>query len=186
MVKGLSPSSAQIEISFDSLATAGSYTQKRIDLQLNPLDREVFVVTAVKLDIDMTGNLPLNLFGAAGAGNNNIYGARVALTKNTRETVISNLGESTCFATANHFIGTAEESQANGDYAVAYSGQENSADTPSALDYISILATNDFFVGMQAYNDSINTRVYGKLYGFRASASSDIYAALVQSEVLSN
>lgn len=186
MPKGLTQTSQQIAISFESLATAGGYTSKRIDLQLNALDEEVFVVTAVKLDLDLGGNLPLNLFGAAiGVGTNKLYGAQVALTKQESETTLSNLGQSSCFATAREFIGTAEEAQANSEYAISYSGQENSTDTPSDLDYIDIIATPDFFIGMQAYADSTNTRVYGKLYGYRAKATSAIYASLVQSEVLS-
>ncbi len=180
----LTQTSQQIAISFESVATAGNYTEKRIDLQLNPLDEEVFVVTAVKMDLDLTGNLPVNLFG--GGNTNKIYGGQVALTKNSRPSALSNLGENTCFATAREFLGTAEDSQAGGDYAVAYSIQEDNSDTPSQLGYIDIIATNDFFVGLEAAADATNLKVYGKVYGYRARAKSSIYAALVQSEVLSS
>ena len=179
----LTPSSQQIEVSFSSTATAGGYTSKRIDLQLNPLDQEVFVVTAVKLDIDVVGSTPINLFGA---GINKLYGAKVALTRLEKATALSNLGENTCFATALSYIGTAEESQAGGDYAVSYAVQENSSDTPSDLEYLSVIATNDFFIGVQAAQDANNVQVHGKVYGYRATATAAIYAALVQSEVISN
>jgi len=188
MPTGLKPSSQQIEISFSSTATAAAYTSKRIDLQLNPLDQEVFVVTAVKLDVDPIGSTPLNLFGAGGAGTNKLYGADVALTRNERAAAISNLGETTCFATASSKLGTSEESQAGGDYAVSYAFQENSQDVPADLDYLTIISTNDFFVGLQAMPDgsvSGDATVRGKIYGFRATASASIFAALVQSEVLS-
>lgn len=183
MPVGLKPSSQQIEVSFSSSATAGGYTSKRIDLQLNPLDQEVFVITAVKVDIDTIGTLPLNLFGA---GINKLYGARVALTRTERAAAISNLGENTCFATALSLLGTAEESQAGGDYAVSYALQENNSDTPSDLDYLSIIATNDFFIGVLAAADATNVEIHGKVYGYRATASAAIYAALVQSEVISS
>ena len=189
MPVGLKPSSQQIEVSFSSLAAPASYTSKRIDLQLNPLDQEVFVVTAVKLDIDVIGTTPLNLFGAGGVGTNKLYGGEVALTRTERATAISNLGENTCFATASSKLGTSEESQANGDYAVSYALQENNSDTPSDLEYLAVIATNDFFVGTLAMQDGGvggNLNIHGKVYGYRATASAAIYAALVQSEVISS
>lgn len=183
MPKGLTQTSQQIAISFDSSAIAGAYTEKRIDLQLNALDEEVFVVTAVKLDFDMGNFTPVNLFGGTA---NNCYGGEVALTKQSRPTAISGLQESTCFATATSFMGTAEESQAGGDYAIAYQFQENSNDTPTQLEYVDIIATPDFFIGLQSLSTIGNTVIRGKLYGYRAKASSAIYASLVQSEVLSS
>jgi large exoprotein involved in heme utilization and adhesion len=56
---------------------------------------------------------------------------------------------------------------------------------PSTLEYIGIIATNDFFVNVEGTNNLTPKGVSGKLYGYRAVASADIYAALVQSEVLS-
>jgi len=185
----LTPSSQQIEVSFSSTAVAAGYTSKRIDLQLNPLDQEVFVVTAVKVDLDPIGSTPLNLFGAGAVGTNKLYGGSCALTRTESAAALANLGQNTCFATASSKLGTSEESQAGGDYAVSYAFQENNSDTPTDLDYLAIIATNDFFVGLQAMQDgsvSGNMDVHGKVYGYRAKASAAIYAALVQSEVLSN
>lgn len=187
MPQGLKPSSQQIEVSFSSTAAPAGYTSKRIDLQLNPLDQEVFVVTAVKLDLDPIGTTPINLFGVA-AGNK-LYGGDCALTRTESAASLSNLGKNTCFATGSSKIGTAEESQAGGDYAVAYAHQEDNTDTPSELDYLTVIATNDFYVGLQAMQDgsaSGNMTVNGKVYGYRATASAAIYAALVQSEVISS
>ena len=56
---------------------------------------------------------------------------------------------------------------------------------PATLEYIGIIATNDFFVQVQGTGNLAPKGVSGKLYGYRAVASADIYAALVQSEVLS-
>jgi hypothetical protein len=60
-------------------------------------------------------------------------------------------------------------------------------ETPVAanLDYIGIIATNDFFVQLTGVGNTVAKKGHGKLYGYRAKASADIYAALVQSEVLS-
>ena len=56
---------------------------------------------------------------------------------------------------------------------------------PSTLEYIGIIATNDFFVQVQGTGNGGAKGVSGKMYGYRARANADIYAALVQSEVLS-
>jgi hypothetical protein len=56
---------------------------------------------------------------------------------------------------------------------------------PATLEYIGIIATNDFFVGVQGTNNGGPKQASGKLYGYRAVADATIYAALVQSEVLS-
>jgi hypothetical protein len=56
---------------------------------------------------------------------------------------------------------------------------------PATLDYIGIIATNDFFVSIKGINNVTPGFVSGKLYGYRATATADIFAALVQSEVLS-
>ena len=60
-------------------------------------------------------------------------------------------------------------------------------ETPTGvgLDYIGIIATNDFFVQVAGTGNTSAKAVNGKLYGYRAIANADIYAALVQSEVLS-
>jgi hypothetical protein len=53
------------------------------------------------------------------------------------------------------------------------------------LEYIGIIATNDFFVQLQGTANGNAKAVTGKLYGYRARADAEIYSALVQSEVLS-
>lgn len=64
--------------------------------------------------------------------------------------------------------------------------QSLGAETPPAtLEYIGIIATNDFFVQVRGTGNLLTRGVDGKLYGYRATANADIYAALVQSEVLS-
>jgi hypothetical protein len=56
---------------------------------------------------------------------------------------------------------------------------------PATLDYIGIIATNDFFLQLNTNGNLLPKSCSGKLYGYRATASADIFAALVQSEVLS-
>ena len=64
--------------------------------------------------------------------------------------------------------------------------QQQSLETPpSTMDYIGIIATNDFYVQVEGKGNTNVKGVSGKLYGYRARADADIYAALVQSEALS-
>ena len=54
MPKGLKETSSQIVVSFElAESAANTFTTERVDLQLNALDNEVFVVTGVKLDLDI-------------------------------------------------------------------------------------------------------------------------------------
>jgi hypothetical protein len=56
------------------------------------------------------------------------------------------------------------------------------------MEYIGIIATNDFFINY-AVDDGFETGqaldVSVRLFGYRATADSSTYAALVQSELLS-
>ena len=168
-VKGLTQTSETIAIGFSfNESAANTFTQDRIDLQLNPLDNEVFVVTAVNLDPS---------FPEAIAGVDTRIKATLTTTSRTS---LANIGDSACLAQSLNQI------QAAGfvDGGVGFS--EAALETPPAtLEYIGIIATNDFFVSVEGSNNGVAKRVSGKLYGYRAVANADIYAALVQSEVLS-
>jgi hypothetical protein len=95
----------------------------------------------------------------------------------TSQTAVQNLGNANCLATARLDIRSA------GVTAIAFSRM---TETPAAtLDYLGIIATNDFFVQCIGTLNAGVKAVAGKVYGYRARATADIYAALVQSEVLS-
>ena len=167
MPPGLKQSSSTVAIGFSTTeSAANTFTQSSVDLNLSPLDREVFVVTAINLD-------PIAPDATAGANSQ----THTSLTT-TSQTGVVNLDNSNCLATANLDI----RSQA----AIGVSFTRNGMETPPAtLDYIGIIATNDFFVQIKGLGNTAAKAVFGKLYGYRAVASADIYAALVQSEVLS-
>jgi hypothetical protein len=54
-----------------------------------------------------------------------------------------------------------------------------------AVDYIGLISTNNFFVGLKGSNNLTAKSVNGRVWGYRARADASTYAALVQSEVLS-
>ena len=61
-----------------------------------------------------------------------------------------------------------------------------SGETPTAvLDYIGLIATNNFFFGIAGSANLSAKSASGRLWGYRARADASTYAALVQSEVLS-
>ena len=167
MPTGLKQTSSVVSIGF-AVPEAGkdTFTQGTIDLNLSPLDREVFVVLAVNLDNDFP-----DLTAAADSQ------VRSALTT-TSQTAMPNLGDANCLARTTNAI------KADTGMAVSFS-QQALETPPSTLEYIGIIATNDFFVQVEGTGNNAAKGVAGKLYGYRAVASADIYAALVQSEVLS-
>jgi len=166
MPTGLKVTSSTVAIGFvANEAAANTFVQASIDLNMSPLDREVFVVTAINLD-------PL----APDAIVNTNTSTNTSMTT-TSQTSVQNLSNANCLATAKLEI------RSNAVQAVAFSRM---TETPAAtLDYLGIIATNDFFIQCIGTQNTSAKSVAGKLYGYRARASADIYAALVSSEVLS-
>lgn len=168
MPKGLKQSSSLIVISAEVSETAAdTFTQTRVDLQLNPLDNEVFVVQAVNLDASPPDNQNgLNSFVSA------------SMSTNSRSAV-GTLADTNVLATASASI------RNEGITAVGF--QDYSMESPpTTLEYIGIISTNDFFLQIQGGNNLQAKDLRVKVYGYRATADASTYAALVQSEVLSS
>ena len=164
MPKGLKSTSSLITIGFSvSESAPNTFTQGRVDLQLNPLDNEVFVVQAINLDPSSPDVVVgLNTFTNA------------SLTT-TSLTTTGNLSQS----------GTLAVTQQRIQAGVVPFSQVSMETPPTGLEYIGIISTNDFFVQVEGFNNLLTKGVSGKVYGYRAKAESSVYAALVQSEVLS-
>lgn len=167
MPQGLKQSSSVVAIGFSVTETAANtFTEASVDLNLSPLDREVFVVLAVNLDPSTPDNVAATDTSVA-----------AALTT-TSQTALVNLSNSNCIATGANAI----KSDAVTSVGFSAGFQET---PPATLEYIGIIATNDFFISVKGANNTGVKQCTGKLYGYRATASADIFAALVQSEVLS-
>jgi hypothetical protein len=69
----------------------------------------------------------------------------------------------------------------------AVTNQYSSDSAPATdLEYLGIIATNDFFLQVEANGVNTSEKFLAcRMYGVRARADAAIYAALVQSEVLS-
>jgi hypothetical protein len=168
MPRGLKETSSTISIGFGvAESAANTFTQGEVDLNLDPLNLEVFVVQSMNLDATPPDGVP-------GTDTQTV----VSLTT-TRQTAIQTLNNANCLATARLDI----VSGAPGD---SVSFTRSSTETPSTeLEYLGIIATSDFFIQVQGANNTAAKNVTGKMYGYRARADAAIYAALVQSEVLS-
>jgi len=166
MVSGLKSTSSSIAIGFAVVeSAANTFTQGSVDLNLSPLDREVFVVTSINMD-PLPPDCVVNT-------NTRI---RTSLTT-TSQTSTQDLDDSNCLATSNIFI------RANAATNVIYASIAEQP--PATLDYLGIIATNDFFIQVTGDGNTSAKGITGKLHGYRARATADIYSALVQSEVLS-
>lgn len=167
MPKGLKQTSSNIVISSGiTESAANTFTSERVDLQLNALDNEVFVVLAIDLDI-----VAPDLLADA------VTDTDVSVSTVER-TTIGGLSESNCLAHGYMKIESRSQGVASNEY--------SSTDTPHAmLDYIAIIATNDFYINIQGNNNLTAKAANCRVWGYRARAESSVYAALVQSELLS-
>lgn len=169
MPKGLKETSSVVSIGFSAVeSAANTFTQTQVDLNLSPLDREVFVVLAINIDSDFPDNLT-----------NSACGVR-SFVSSTSQTNIPSLADANCLSRLSY------QAKNVADTCVSTFGSQSLETPPSTLEYIGIIATNDFFVGIKGDNNAGIKGMAGKMYGYRARADADIYAALVQSEVLSS
>ena len=167
MPRGLKATSSTVAIGFDVTETAANtFTQTTIDLNLDPLNLEVFVVQAIDLQADFPDNI-----AAVNTGLN-------AAMTTTSQTEMPTLSDTNCLAVS--------ESQIRASALTSVGFQSTSMDTPPAgLEYIGVIATNNFFLQVEGFANVGAKLLQGKLYGYRARADASIYSALVQSEVLS-
>lgn len=171
MPKGLKQSSSIIVVGARVVeSAANTFTEQRVDLQLNPLDNEVFVVLGANLDVGSPDAI----------ANTNTATTMTMTTTSQRD--LPTLNESAVLAKAEKAI------RAEPANPTLVGFQEQFAETPasSLLEYVGIIATNDFFLQIEGSNNSGTKTGSAKVYGYRATADASTYAALVQSEVLTS
>ena len=170
MVKGLTKPSGQIIIS-GSITESGAntFTQTEVDLQLNVLDREVFVVTAMDLDA----------FAPDAQAATNTQ--QVISLSTTSRTSIGTMANSNVLANNNKQIRAAGFV----DGGVGFEEQRPEL-SGTDLEYIGIIATNNFFVQTLGVNNLGAKGGHFRVWGYRAVADASTFAALTQSELLSS
>ena len=167
MVKGLKQTSSLIQISAGvTESAANTFTTEQIDLQLNPLDNEVFVVQAVDIDVEAPD--------------------LVAATTSRTILTVSSTRRTTTGGIDNDNVMAAKRIETQELGGAAVTNEYAAIDSPpTALEYIAILATNDFFLNIEGLANTAAKGGNVRVYGYRAKADASVYAALVQSEVLS-
>jgi len=167
--KGLKSTSSLIVIGA-RVAESGpnTFTQGQIDLQLNPLDNEVFVVQAIDLNCSPPD-------AQAGANSD----TTCAITT-TSQTSMPSFNSSNLLSKKELAIRAAGFADGGVSFDTG-----TSETPPSTLGYIGIISTNDFFIQVEGGGNGVTKTAAAKVYGYRARADASVYAALVQSEVLS-
>lgn len=170
MPKGLKQNSGMLVIGAEATESAvGTLTTRQISLQLNALDNEVFVVTAVDID---------NQIPTPKA--NGISSTVAWVTKQDPAGVRPQYEQSNVIANKS----ISQDDRLGGGNPTPF--ETSSMESPATdMEYLNIIATPDFFLSVigDATTAVMSTAV--KLYGYRAKADAATYAALVQSEVLS-
>ena len=169
MAKGLKKTTETIAISFSvDESAANTFTETTVSLPLDPLNNEVFVVQAINVD-------PFSPDALASTDTSILVNVSTV-----PQATISNLSDPQVLAIGSRAIRAA--GFADGGVGFSHSSME----TPTAeMDYIAIIATNDFNVSVLGVNNLVPKGASGRMWGYRAKAEPSIYAALVQSELLS-
>lgn len=166
---GFKKTSETIAVSFGLGEVApNTFIQEEIGLQLDILNNEVFVVLACDLNVtppDALATIDTDTF---------------ASVTSTQQTAISSISNSNCIAVSRDSIRAG--GFVDGGVAFSRSAEETYA---ANVDYIAIVATNNFFLQLKGTANLVPKNVAGRIWGYRARADSATYAALVQSEVLS-
>lgn len=148
-------------------SAANTFTEQQVDLQLNPLDQEVFVVLA----IDLNPAAPDCITGV----NTETRGSLSV----TSRTSVGNISNSNVLAEGSLAI------MSDPVAAVGFSRMPTEAPL-AQLDYIGIIATNDFFLQVEGANNSTARSMNARIWGYRAKADAATFSALTQSEILSS
>lgn len=171
MPTGLKSTSSPIQISARAVeAVAGTLAETEIQLSLNPLDNEVFVVTQVNLDVDAPDSVAATSTRC-----------QASLSTTTRATV-GTIADQNVLAAADRQIIC--NSGMTPDGGIPFD-REDPTFTALSEDYIGIIATDNAFLQVISTGGGNVKNARCRIYGYRAKASASVYAALVQSEVLS-
>ncbi len=170
MPTGLKQTSAPLVVSFTVGETlANTFAQAEVDMQLNVLDREVMVVTGVDIDL-----LPPDAL----AGTDTRVRGSVSTTSRA---TIGDIADNNVIASARDDIRAAGFLDSGVGFQTQYGESP-----PVGMEFMNIIATNNFFVQIQGGGNLGTKALTGRMYCYRAVADAATFAALVQSELLSS
>lgn len=171
MPTGLKSTSSPIQISSTVLeSAANTLTADTIELNLNALDQEVFVVTQVNIDVDAPDSVPTQTTAVS------------ASLSSTARTTVGTIADNNVIAASQRIIVTNALMGADGGFPF---DREDPTFTALNEEYIGIIATSNCFLNIIGLNNGNPKTANVRIFGYRAQAGASVYAALVQSEVLS-
>jgi len=183
MPKGLTRNSSPIQISGKATQTAiNAFASTEIDLTLNALDQEVFVVTQVNIDLDAPDLVDSNPGGVS---------ATFCTVSSTDRGSVGDISNSNVIAQAKKEIESLVIVKPGPPpvfevaAAVAFD-REDPLFAAQTEDYIGIIATSNCFLNIFSNNCQGTKGAAVRIYGYRAKMDAAGYAALVQSQVLSS
>jgi len=178
--KGLKTTSSPIQISaLVEESGVNTFTTEEIPLTLNVLDNEVFVITQINIDVES----PDLLFSAAAPGTQNRQ-TLASLSTTNRQTV-GGINDANVVGSAARQIICHQDAAATAGVAAVTFDREDPQFAAISEDYLAIVATNNMFLNVQGIDNLLSKSARVRVYGYRASAGAAVYAALVQSELLS-
>jgi len=148
-------------------SAANTFTQSEVAVNLNPLDQEVLLILAVDID---------SFAPDVVAGTNT---AQTVSVSTSSATTVLGIDASNCIASQRIDVKT------DGANHVVFDRLLNAGPESSLIDYVSILATNNFFLQTEGVNNAGAKGGNVRMWCVRAKADSSTYAALVNSELLS-
>jgi len=143
-----------------------------ISLPLNALDREVFVVTDITIDME-----PLIEPLAAG------HDVSMIFSVNKSSTGVLTINQPNAIGTLNRAIKTAAWMTAT---TVQHNFAPHRSTTGTGSDYLSVIATNDYVLSgsyITTAGGAPNRAVFVRMTGYRAQATSNVYSALIAEEL---
>ena len=171
MPKGLKATSSPIQVSATVQEPGpNTFVSEELQLTLNVLDNEVFVITQLNIDVDA----PDSVTATTTQSN--------ASLSTTARTTVGSIADSNVLGSASRSI------ICNGamtpDGGIPFD-REDTLFAAISEDYLGIVATNNMFLNLEGLNNGNQKNCRVRVYGYRATADSSTYAALVQSELLS-
>ena len=171
-VKGLKQTSPVFSIgAFLNESAPATYTQQEFTLPLNTLDREVFIVTDVMIEL----------------ANPNLTAADTRMECAVTKTSLANvagLPTINMSAVLAKKVATIEYDAATGNHVpFEFRAPGDIQTTGSENDYVGIISTPDFFVSIEGVNTTSAGYAAVRLQGYRAVADASLYAALVTEEL---
>lgn len=165
---GIKKTSDTVAISFSVSETApNTFQQEQINVTLDILNNEIFVIEAIDLDVQAPD--------AVAGVDTRVQGSLTTVS----QTAVASLSSTNCVAS--QILEIAAAGFVDGGVGFTRS----SADAFPGMSRLGILATDNFFIQIQGTGNVGGRTMTGKLYGYRARADSATYGALVASEVLS-